>query len=147
MQQQRRYSIPKQGDAALHAIIRLVPVTMLLTSLAAAAIGQVPPVDEPLKRYLPEIQRLESRADWNGLERYAGEALSSLESQLGADAPDVAAPLSWLSYALEQKGRYEEAEKLDLRALAIVEKSYGPDSEQTAAVLRNLAPPKPQRSS
>jgi tetratricopeptide (TPR) repeat protein len=63
--------------------------------------------------------------------------LSIFESSLGPEHPHVA--IAALAQALRDDGRYEEAEPLFQRALALREKIFGPDHQLTAMVRREYA--------
>jgi len=61
-----------------------------------------------------------------------------LERSLGTQHPDVAVPLGGLAAAMWALGRLEEALPLLQRALAISERTLGPDHPSTATVRSNL---------
>src|SRR5262249_42760198 len=58
--------------------------------------------------------------------------------ELRIDHPNVATQLNNLAGLLQDSKRLSEAELLYRRALAIVEKSYGPDHPSTETIRRNL---------
>jgi hypothetical protein len=58
---------------------------------------------------------------------------------LGPDHADVATALRYLAYLYYKQGRYDEAEPLYKRSLAITEKALGPDHPDIARSLNKLA--------
>jgi tetratricopeptide (TPR) repeat protein len=92
-----------------------------------------------IRASLPELQRLQQRADWAGLEQLSRQALSDLQAQLGSESTDLAAADNWLALALWREGRYAEAEPLHKRALAIDENALGPKHPGTARTQERLA--------
>ena len=60
------------------------------------------------------------------------------EGSLGPDHPELATSLSNAADSLQSLGRYDEAEPLYLRALAILEVELVPDDPGIAVVLSNL---------
>ena len=62
-----------------------------------------------------------------------------MEKALGPDHPDVANSLNNLAVLYRDLGRYEAAEPLFKRALAIDEKALGPDHPDVAVSLNHLA--------
>ncbi|CAN0113270.1 unnamed protein product, partial [Ectocarpus sp. 12 AP-2014] len=61
------------------------------------------------------------------------------EKALGPDHPDVASCLNNLAGLRQSQGKYDEAEPLYIRAVAIREKALGPDHPDVASCLNNLA--------
>ena len=62
-----------------------------------------------------------------------------MEKALGPDHLDTAQSLNNLAALYDNQGKYEQAEKLYQRALAIAEKALGPDHPATKIVRSNLA--------
>ncbi len=58
---------------------------------------------------------------------------------MGPEHPDVARSLNNLAMVYTDQGKYEEAEPLYQRSLAIEEKALGPEHPQVATSLNNLA--------
>ncbi|MBI3319688.1 MAG: tetratricopeptide repeat protein [Candidatus Omnitrophica bacterium] len=65
--------------------------------------------------------------------------LTAMEAALGPDHPNLTPVLTTLAKLCRDKDRYDEAETLFLRALAIDTKRRGAESDQAAADLANLA--------
>jgi hypothetical protein len=72
--------------------------------------------------------------------------LAISEKSLGADHPDVAISLGYLTALYESLDRHADAEPLHRRTLAIIEKARGPDHPDVARPLGNLAWPYENRS-
>ena len=64
-------------------------------------------------------------------------SLSIVESQLGADHPDVANSLDNLAVLYESQGRYSEAEPLFLLSLRVFEQQLRVDHPSTVTVRQN----------
>ncbi|WP_108646466.1 toll/interleukin-1 receptor domain-containing protein [Polynucleobacter rarus] len=104
-----------------------------------------------LPKLLPSIEQWQQR---DSLDAYADflneylkyqyelmirqQHLKLTEIQFGTDAADTAKSLNDLGNLLETLGRYDEAEPLLRRALAIREKVLGPEHPDTAKSLDNL---------
>jgi tetratricopeptide (TPR) repeat protein len=82
---------------------------------------------------------LASAALWRPLLMVEEDYLGRAEAAYGPDHPSVAATLNNLAGLLETLSRYEEAEPLYRRSLAISEAAYGPDHPSVAVTLNNLA--------
>src|SRR5262249_44791518 len=67
------------------------------------------------------------------------QALASLIDEYGFDFPEAALLMIQGGYYLNERARYEEAEPLYLRALAIYEKALGAEHPAVASSLNNLA--------
>ena len=77
-----------------------------------------------------------------GESRRAAELLReslAVSERLGTGGPAEASTLNELAEALREDGRFEDAEPLYRRALAIREQAFGPRSVETAHSLNNLA--------
>ena len=66
------------------------------------------------------------------------DALKDAE-KLGPEHPDVGAALNHLAFFYNSQGKYDEAEPLLKRSLAISENALGPEHPKVAAALNNLA--------
>jgi tetratricopeptide (TPR) repeat protein len=79
--------------------------------------------------------------NWPQCERLIPHAIvvGRLMEDFGLDSVAAARLLNQSGYYLDGRARYEEAEPLHQRALAIWEKALGPDHPDTAASLNNLA--------
>ncbi|CAN0505877.1 unnamed protein product, partial [Ectocarpus sp. 12 AP-2014] len=58
---------------------------------------------------------------------------------IGPDHPSLATTLNNRASLLQSQGKYDEAEPLYIRAIAIREKALGPDHPDVASCLNNLA--------
>ena len=76
---------------------------------------------------------------WQPLLAVAEMGVQEAEKALGANDPAVAGLLDRQASLLQEVARYEDAEPLFRRALAIDEASYGNDHPNVARVLNNLA--------
>jgi tetratricopeptide (TPR) repeat protein/CHAT domain-containing protein len=123
-------------------LLATTAVTILMTTVFAEPVvaPSAPSAAQiaSIKTYLPELQRLQQKADWAGLEQLARQAMTELEAQLGPESVDVASASDWLAVALVGERRFAEAEPLFRRTLAIFEKAFGPEHTNTAATLRAL---------
>jgi CHAT domain-containing protein len=81
--------------------------------------------------YLPELERLQQKGDWPGVERLSREAADTLQAQQGPDTPDAITAIGWRIRALIAESRYTEAEPLARHALATYEKYLGPEDSRT----------------
>ena len=110
--------------------------------IAAYLEGQYPKAEELLngaaekkERDLAETLRYLGAAQYQQRKyRAAADSFRKALALGGEDAP----LLSWLGTALTASAQWTEAEVAKRRALALAEKSYGPDQPQVAAVLNNL---------
>jgi len=128
---------------ALDVLIYLFSATSALAQSPAtggASVRQLSPAAAvSIQQYLPELNRLQAAADWNGLESQARAALQALQTGVGVNPSDIAAAAGWLAISLQGQARYGEAEPLYRRALAIQEKTLGPEQPEVAADLNDLA--------
>jgi len=85
------------------------------------------------------LVQLEKGTIWQPLLAVTERAVQQAEQELGGSDPAVAGLLNRQATLLQQIARYEEAEPLFRRALAIEEASYGPDHPEVAMPLSNLA--------
>ncbi|CAM9767482.1 unnamed protein product [Ectocarpus fasciculatus] len=114
-------------------------------------------------RYLGRLDVLESYGDpkhgagnqgvfyldalWRSVEKLSGDPelevasyCASLEELESCEATeDIATSYGWVSFLFNVQGRYDEAERLYRRSLAIDEKVYGPDHPDVATGLNKLA--------
>src|SRR5580658_3440029 len=99
---------------------------LLTTALARPAIAQsVAPAahNASIKTYLPDLQRLQQKADWAGLEQLSRRALSDL--RLRGSGADVQSAALFLGEALRNERYYGEAESLYRSLLASDEQVLG----------------------
>jgi hypothetical protein len=73
------------------------------------------------------------------VESLSRRRLAAIEKLKGPDHPDVLPPLRGLFLGLTKQGKLEEAEKVGLRTLALVEKTEAADSVKVAVALENVA--------
>lgn len=69
----------------------------------------------------------------------ASAALGKAEAENGAEHPMVAASLETQGLIYQAMGEMDKAESAHRRALSIVNKTSGPDSEEAAKIMNNLA--------
>jgi len=103
-------------------------------ALTKRVIGRIPGEVDDWLRHLAEDSR-------DSLETFclAERALELAEARFGPDDPVTAKYLRLLAFCCVRQFRYEEAEELLRRQLAIYVKEYGRISLDTAGVLANLA--------
>ena len=106
-------------------LIALAAATVVLAmGFASETVAEPAPLTPPaastasIQIYLPELRRLKRKADWAGLERLSRQALSAVQATSGSETAEPAAADVWLGEALNQEGRYSEAEPLLRQALA-----------------------------
>jgi tetratricopeptide (TPR) repeat protein len=80
-----------------------------------------------------------SARDYDNAIRFLGAALQIWEALRGPEDSNTALTGHALAVAYQATGRTEEAEPLLKRALSIAERSFGPDSLRTAAILQTYA--------
>jgi tetratricopeptide (TPR) repeat protein len=85
------------------------------------------------------LEQLEEGTIWQPLLAVAERGVQEAEKELGANDPAVAGLLNRQAILLQVIARYEDAEPLYRRALAIDEASYGNDHPDVAGDLNNLA--------
>ena len=85
------------------------------------------------------LEQLEEGTIWQPLLAVAERGVQEAEKELGANDPAVADLLNQQASLLQVIARYEDAEPLFRRALAIDEASYGNDHPEVAVALNNLA--------
>lgn len=123
-----------RGRCVPAAVVMLLSAPAVLHGPAlalAAAQASIAP-------YVTQLQALQQKGDWKGLERLSRQALDGLQSRLGPDAADVGAATTWLAASLHAQGRDKEAEPLMHRAIAIDEKAFGPATARLALDLETL---------
>ena len=103
-----------------------------------------PPAPEERERQSDLQLALEGRARWlgrTGEEGNVRRALLSRLSKVGKYHPDTATILGFFVYALQEQGRYEDAEKLELEVIDIYKGlGYGDDSGQASTPTRARQP-------
>jgi tetratricopeptide (TPR) repeat protein len=82
---------------------------------------------------------LQSKTDYSGMLGVAARAERIFDEQVPPELLGAASAMIPRASALEQLGRYAKTEPLFRRALAIDERSYGPDHPTVAIRLNNLA--------
>ena len=85
------------------------------------------------------LEQLGKGTIWQSLLAVAEMGVQEAEKALGASDPAIAGLLDGQATLLQEIARYEDAEPLFRRALAIDEASYGNDHPDVARVLNNLA--------
>jgi tetratricopeptide (TPR) repeat protein len=65
--------------------------------------------------------------------------LAIRERRLGVEHPSTARSLNRLAHLYQDQGKYEQAEPLFVRALAVSEHILGPHHHQTGAIRRQYA--------
>jgi tetratricopeptide (TPR) repeat protein len=85
------------------------------------------------------LEQLEKGTIWQPLLAVAEKGVQHAVQELGGEDPAVAELLDKQAIILVNLARYEEAEPLFRRALAIDEASYGPNHPKVAIKLNNLA--------
>src|SRR5437899_2606067 len=68
-----------------------------------------------------------ARGHFAGGEPWARQSVAIREQALGPDHPEVAADVAALAALLDGQGKWDEAEALYRRALAIFERVHGPE--------------------
>jgi tetratricopeptide (TPR) repeat protein len=91
-----------------------------------------------LRERIIEGQRLQMRGDFSGAEKIFLEVLRD-EQRSGADLRAIAMALDNLAGVNADLGRYAEAERLALRALAAVQTATGPRSALTAHMIWSIS--------
>lgn len=120
-------------------LITLCVLSLLPTSLSrpVAAQDREAQIAEA-ERLDQQVRQLYRAARYDQAIPLAKKALALHEKVLGAEHPDVAAPLNNLAMLYIANGDHESAEPLLQRALAINEKTFGPEHLDVAMVLNNL---------
>lgn len=77
--------------------------------------------------------------NWLRGEPFAREAVRIRTKLLGRNHPAVASDLTALAALLDRQKKLDEADRLNVRALSILEREYGPDHHLVAVALNNLA--------
>jgi tetratricopeptide (TPR) repeat protein len=109
-----------------------------LCVVCALAASTIPGQEVSLRERIIEGQRLQLRGDFSGAERMFLEVLRD-EERSGTDLRAIAAALDNLAGVNADLGRYSDAERLALRALAAVQKATGPRSALTARMIWSIA--------
>jgi CHAT domain-containing protein/Tfp pilus assembly protein PilF len=89
-----------------------------------------------INTYRPQLQQLQNKADWVGMEKLARQALDDLK--LHGSGADVQAAALFLGTALRQQHHDQEAEPLYRSLLASDEKVLGPYDPITGTALTGL---------
>jgi len=110
----------------------------VLVVCALIVAGILPAQDRTMADRVLEAQQFQARGDFQRAESIFLEVLQEAERR-GGDLRAMAAALDNLSGAAADLGRYADAERLSLRALAATQKATGPNSPATAHALWNLA--------
>ncbi len=90
------------------------------------------------KSIMVDAVKAYQQADYAEAEKLLLAALKEAE-KFGDQDPRLATSLNNLAVLYRTQGKYEQAEPLSQRALAIVEKALGPDHPDVATSLNNLA--------
>ena len=110
---------------------------MLAVLLAASAAGAQ--TEDDLGALNPEMLQLLEASKRPDATATAAAAVTDAERRFGPDRPDVADALRNLANLCRINGKYDAAEPLYRRALAISEKVSGPDAADVAPHLDRLA--------
>jgi tetratricopeptide (TPR) repeat protein len=121
--------------------VKICATGCLLMALCCLDLGSARAADPEgtvWEQYVKAAKEAYQGKDYGGCEKLLHSALEEAEKG-GAEDPRVAVTLHNLANLAAARKRYPEAEQLDLRALAILEKSRGPSDVRVAVAVLGLA--------
>jgi tetratricopeptide (TPR) repeat protein len=115
----------------------LIILILLLTGFFLAGCSK--DSDQTVEKLNAEALKLVQAGQVGQALKMATLAVEKAEKENGAEHPAVAGSLETLGLVYQAMEDAEKAELTHLRALSIVKKSIGPDSEEAAKIMNNLA--------
>ncbi len=127
------------GPLAVREVKDITPADGERLSRALAHARHIHEPEELCIWFNERMKRLAEGTIWRVLVPVLEDHQRWVEGSLGHDHPQVANTLNYLAKMLDTLSRYEEAEPLFRRALAINEMALGLDHQAVAKTLNNLA--------
>jgi len=111
----------------------------ILAHINAKLGGKSSAIDIDLTELRERIKELDRTGSYKEAEASANKYVTLVRERYTENHPKFATAIYWQAYTFESQRRYAEAEPLFKRALAIDEKTLGPDHQDVGEVLSNLA--------
>jgi hypothetical protein len=105
---------------------RAAALIVLAILFAGATIPVLAQGADEVAELQAQLRRLSSQGKYAEVIPVAERYVALIRQRRGEEHADFAVALSWLANAYQDQGRYEDAEPLHKRALAIMEKARDP---------------------